>query len=78
MHISDVTNSQGLFCQSKPDVKYKQHLLLLQTINSLQAVSQNRKRVKILDRLLILQIFFATRAVLKIWEYSGKWLSWRP
>ena len=26
MHIYDVTNPQGFFCQSKADVKYKQHL----------------------------------------------------
>ena len=35
MHIYDVKNPQGLFCQSKADVKYKQHLVLLKTINSL-------------------------------------------
>ena len=32
MHIYDVTNPQGLFCQSKLDVKYKQHLLFLKYI----------------------------------------------
>ena len=31
MHIYDVKNPQGLFCQSKADVKYKQHLVLLRT-----------------------------------------------
>ena len=35
MHIYDVTNPQGFFCQSKADVKYKQHLVLLKTIYSL-------------------------------------------
>ena len=35
MHIYNVTNPQGLFCQSKADVKYKQHLLLLKTIYSM-------------------------------------------
>ena len=35
MHIYDVTNPHGLFCQSKSDVKYKQHLILLKTIHSL-------------------------------------------
>ena len=28
----DVTNAQGLFCQLKEDVKYKQQLVLLKTI----------------------------------------------
>ena len=35
MHIYDVTNPQGFLCQSKADVKYKQHLPLLKTIHSL-------------------------------------------
>ena len=35
MHIYDVTNPQGLFCQSKANVKCKQHLVLLKTIYSL-------------------------------------------
>ena len=35
MHIYDVTNPQGFFCQSKADVKYKQHLVALKTIYSL-------------------------------------------
>ena len=30
----DVTNPQGLFCQSKANVKCKQHLVLLKTIYS--------------------------------------------
>ena len=29
MQIFDVTNPQGLFCQSKANVKSKQHLVLL-------------------------------------------------
>ena len=32
MQIYDVTNPQGFFCQSKADVKCKQHLVLLKTI----------------------------------------------
>ena len=32
MHICDVTNPQGLFCQLKADVKCKQQLVLLKTI----------------------------------------------
>ena len=35
MQIYDVTNPQGFFCQSKADVKCKQHLLLLKIIYSL-------------------------------------------
>ena len=35
MHIYDVTNPQGFFCQSKADVKCKQHMVLLKTIYSL-------------------------------------------
>ena len=35
MHIYDVTNPQGLFCQSKANVKCKQHLVLLKTMYSL-------------------------------------------
>ena len=35
MHIYDVINPQGFFCQSKADVKCKQQLVLLKTIHSL-------------------------------------------
>ena len=35
MHIYDATNPQGFFCQSKADMKYKQHLLRFKTIYSL-------------------------------------------
>ena len=35
MQIYDVTNPQGFFCQSKADLKCKQHLVLLKTIYSL-------------------------------------------
>ena len=35
MHIYDVANPQGLFCQSKANVKCKQHLVLLKTMYGL-------------------------------------------
>ena len=35
MHIYDVTNPQGLFCQSKATVKCNQHLVLLKPMYSL-------------------------------------------
>ena len=35
MQIYDVTDPQGFICQSKADVKCKQHLVLLKTIYSL-------------------------------------------
>ena len=35
VQIYDITNPQGVICQSKADVKCKQHLALLKTIYSL-------------------------------------------